>query len=101
MVTKAQAERMLSEEERALPTQCARGPDAYPVVELGGNWTWEFGPLGAPDSYDTKDQAVDNLELYLGVLREAERVERERRYGDGDPSIEQLRAYVAEIRGDG
>jgi hypothetical protein len=50
MVTKAQAERMLSEEERALLVQCARGPDAYPVVELGGKWTWEYGPLGAPET---------------------------------------------------
>jgi hypothetical protein len=97
MVTKAQAERMLSEEERALLVQCARGPDAYPVVELGGKWTWEFGPLGAPESYDTKAEAVHNLELLLGVLREAARVESERRYGDRDSSLEQLRAIADQI----
>jgi hypothetical protein len=97
MVTKAQAERMLSEEERALLVQCARGSDAYPVVELGGKWTWEFGPLGAPESYDTKAEAVHNLELYIRVLREAARVESERRYGDRDSSLEQLRAIADQI----
>lgn len=97
MVIKAQAERMLSEEERALLAQCARGPDAYPVVQLGGKWTWEFGPLGAPESYDTKAEAVHNLELYLGVLREGERVEGERRYGGRDTQLEQLRAIADRI----
>jgi hypothetical protein len=42
---------------------------------------------------------VHNLELQLGVLREAERVERERRYGGAAPPAAAARA-IAE-RSDG
>lgn len=94
MVTKAQAERMLSTEERALLERCARGPDAYPIEEYGGRWTWEFGPLGAPTDYGTKAEAVHNLELQLGVLRNAERVERERQYGGAAPPAAAARAIA-------
>jgi hypothetical protein len=99
MVSKAQAERMLSTEERALLELCARGPDAYPILELvspteGVRWIWEYGPLGAPREYDTKAEAVHNLELQLGVLRDAERVERERRYGGAAPPASAARAIA-------
>jgi hypothetical protein len=94
MVTKAQAERMLSTEERALLVLCARGPDAYPIEEYGGRWTWAFGPLGAPRDYETKAEAVHNLELQLGVLREAERVEQEQRYGGIAPPAAAARAIA-------
>jgi hypothetical protein len=100
MVTRPQPERMLGTEERALLELCTRaGPEGYPVVQLGGQWTWEYGPLGAPKEYDTRDEAVHNLELQLSVLRDAERVEREQTYsasGRGQDAAPAPRRAIAE-----
>lgn len=81
MVTHGTPERMLSDDERALLELATReGPKAYPIQQLAGKWTWDYQSLQAPRMYETRKEAVEQLEGFVAVLRESARVQAERSY---------------------
>ena len=74
-------ERMLTDVERALlADSSAQDPAGYPITKAAGKWSWQFRTLSAPRMYDTRKEAVQQFEAFLGILRDAQRIEGEQKY---------------------
>ena len=72
---------MLSDDERALLRHwTTAGAAGYPLVQRGGQWTWEYRSLRAPRTFDSREDASHNFEGYIAVIVDAARAEFERQY---------------------
>lgn len=59
-------------EERLMNHVTMFGSDGYPIGKLGRGWVWSWSTVtGPPVVFKTKKAAVEYVEQFLGILRDA------------------------------